>query len=311
MEYTNFEEWASKWMQDKKDYVKESTYANYSVVMTNHLLPAFSKYKLQDITNNVVQEQVLLWMKTGRINKKGGLSEKTVKDMIVVLKNCLRDWSEFTSHSYDEIHIRYPSKVKSQKNHTLSKDEMKYMLEKIFAENNYEALGYAISLYTGMRIGEICALQWKDVDLENKLLHVNKTLQRIYIKDFDGGSTSKVIIASPKSQKSVRDIPICSSLFSLLEQLNCDDCENYILTGTKNFIEPRAYRKHYEAFLKRNNIRHINFHGLRHTFATSCIESGADCKVVSELLGHASVNTTLNLYVHPRMEDKRACVELI
>lgn len=311
MEYKNFEEWASKWMEDKKEFVKESTYANYSVVMTNHLLPTFGMYKLQEITNNVVQEQVLSWMKTGKINKKGGLSEKTVKDMIVVLKNCLRDWGEYTSQSYDEIHIRYPSMVKPGKNHTFSKDEMKYMLERISAENNYDALGYAISLYTGMRIGEICALQWKDIDLEHKLLYVNKTLQRIYIKDFDGGSTSKVIIASPKSQKSVREIPICSSLFNLLKQLNCDNTENYVLTGTKNFIEPRAYRKHYETFLKRNNIRHINFHGLRHTFATSCIESGADCKVVSELLGHASVNTTLNLYVHPRMEDKRACVELI
>lgn len=311
MEYTNFEEWALQWMERKKYFVKESTYANYSVVMINHLIPTFGTYKLQEITNGVIQEQILLWTKTGRKDRKGGLAEKTIKDMIVILKNCLRDWSKDTFQDYNEIHVRYPNTIRKEKKRALSKEEVKYMIERIFLESSCKTLGYAISLYTGMRIGEICALQWKDVDLESKLLYVNKTLQRIYMKDFYGNSTSKVIITSPKSVKSIREIPISNSLYNLLEKLICADKENYILTGTKEFMEPRVYRKHYEAFLKRNHIRHICFHELRHTFATCCIESGADCKVVSELLGHASVNTTLNLYVHPRMEDKRACVELI
>lgn len=311
MEDKNFEEWAVQWMERKKYFVKESTYANYSVVMMNHLIPAFGRYGLQEITSNVVQEQIFSWMKTGKMNKKGGLSEKTIKDMVVILKNCLRDWSEVASQNYNEIHVKFPNAARREKNRILSKEEVKYMMERIFEENSYEALGYAISLYTGMRIGEVCALQWKDIDLENKLVHVSKTMQRIYVKDFDGDSTSKVIITSPKSVKSIRELPVSKSLYGLLKKLSCVEQENYVVTGTKKFLEPRAYRKHYEAFLKRNRIRHVCFHELRHTFATCCIESGADCKVVSELLGHASVDLTLNLYVHPRMEDKRACVELI
>ena len=311
MEYKTFEEWAVQWMERKKYFVKESTYANYSVVMINHLIPAFGAYELSEITSSVVQQQILSWVKTGKMNHKGGLAEKTIKDMVVILKNCLRDWSEETSQDYKEIHVRYPNVIRKEKERTLSKEEVKYMLERIFSEGSYETLGYAMSLYTGMRIGEICALQWKDIDLKNRLIYVNKTLQRIYEKDFCGDSTSKVIITNPKSIKSIREIPISHSLYSLLDKLICADSENYVLTGTREFMEPRAYRKHYEVFLKRNHIRHICFHELRHTFATCCIESGADCKVVSELLGHASVNTTLNLYVHPRMEDKRACVELI
>lgn len=311
MKYTNFKEWAFQWLERKKYFVKESTYANYSVVMINHLIPVFGTYKLQEITSSLVQIQILSWMKTGRINNKGGLSEKTIKDMIVILKSCLKEWGKESFQEYNEIHVKYPNIIRKEKRRALSREEVNYMIERIQIENNLEALGYAISLYTGMRIGEICALQWNDVDLENRLIHVNKTLQRIYVKEFNGNSISKVIITTPKSDKSVRDIPVSHSLYTLLEKFSCDGRENYVLTGTKEFTEPRAHRRHYESFLKRNNIHHVCFHELRHTFATYCIESGADYKIVSELLGHASVNTTLNLYVHPRMEDKRACVELI
>ncbi len=311
MEYLNFEEWAEVWLEEKKIFVKESTYANYSVALMNHLIPAFGNCTFEEINSAVVQRQVIEWMKRGRRDASGGLAEKTVRDLIIILKNCIRDWSIATSQKYNRIQVRYGKSYGVEKLHTLSKEELRHIVECMKTENGCEILGCAIAIYTGMRIGEVCALQWKDVDFINHLICVKKTLQRIYTKNFEGKSNSKIIITTPKSQKSIREIPISNTLYPMLKRYACTDGECYVLTGTEKFIEPRIYRKHYEAFLKRNNIRHVCFHDLRHTFATCCIESGADCKVVSELLGHASVNTTLNLYVHPHLEDKRACVELI
>ena len=173
-----------------------------------------------------------------------------------------------------------------------------------------ETLGYAISLCTGMRIGELCALKWEDIDLANRLIYINKTLQRIYLKTEVGKGVTKIVITTPKSEKSVRNVPISNALLELLEQMG-KQRGKYVLTGTTSYIEPRVYREHYQKFVEQHGIQPIKFHALRHTFATRCIENGADYKIVSELLGHSSVNLTLNLYVHPNLEDKRRCVELL
>jgi DNA-binding transcriptional ArsR family regulator len=167
-----------------------------------------------------------------------------------------------------------------------------------------------ISLLSGIRIGELCALTWSDVNLESRTISVSKTIQRIYVKDRDGRCSSKVLVDTPKTNSSVRVVPISSLLMGYMERIRSDG-EKYVVTGTYEYLEPRTYRTYYNRFLRRNGISHVNFHGLRHTFATRCIEAGGDCKTISELLGHASVNMTLNLYVHPRMDQKRRCVEMM
>ena len=137
-------------------------------------------------------------------------------------------------------------------------------------------------------------------------------MQRIYLKDQLGErGYTKVTVTTPKSRKSVREIPISDALYELLKKYRNQNPEYYLITGSSRHMEPRLYRKHYAHFLEKKKTEYIHFHGLRHTFATRCIEAGADYKVVSELLGHASVNLTLNLYVHPQWEDKKRCVDLV
>ena len=155
----------------------------------------------------------------------------------------------------------------------------------------------------------MCALQWKDIDFDNKLLRVRQTVQRIYRKQLNGTGRSKVVIAAPKSRTSARDIPLAPILLPVLERLRQEDAEAYFIGGRMKCSEVRTYREFYDRFLARNNLTHIRFHALRHTFATRCIEAGGDCKTVSELLGHSTVNLTLNLYVHPQMAQKRQCIE--
>lgn len=311
METILFEEWAGEWLVQKKNYVKESTYANYLITVVNHLIPTFKGKEMEEITTTLVQAAVMQWAKKGRLDGRGGLAVKSIKDMIIILKMCLKDYAVRYDTEIKLKAIAYPVQTQITSQCALSQNQHEYLLYIIGKNLESESLGYAISLYTGIRIGELCALKWEDIDLDNRIIKINKTLQRIYLKTNSKKGRTKVIITTPKSVKGVRDIPIADALLSLLKKAQCHEKQAYLLTGTKKFIEPRLYGKHYKKFLHTFHVKTIKFHGLRHTFATRCIEAGADYKVVSELLGHSSVNLTLNLYVHPHMDDKRRCVELI
>ena len=161
-------------------------------------------------------------------------------------------------------------------------------------------------MYSGLRIGELCALKWSDIDFENGIVRVSKALQRV--PDKLGKGKTKIAITSPKSKTSVRDIPVPFFILDLLEQEKRSG-EFYVLSRTSKPMEPRTMQNRFKAILKNCGIRNANFHLLRHTYATVCIESGFDAKTVSELLGHSNVNITLNRYVHSSMETKRRCVD--
>ena len=169
-------------------------------------------------------------------------------------------------------------------------------------------LGVYMSLYTGMRIGEICALSWEDVDLQNRVIYVRHTVVRIRTEE-DGKVITKQIIDRPKTNASLRCIPICSSLLNVLGSYAEHSRSEYVVSNNPQFVLPRTYEYRYSRLLKLSNIPHINYHALRHTFATRCIESGVDVKSLSEILGHANVSITLNTYVHSSIELKREQLE--
>ena len=161
-----------------------------------------------------------------------------------------------------------------------------------------------ICLYTGLRVGEICALKWGDVNFEEKTIYVHQTMQRLQCME-SGERKTQILISNPKSDSSVRWIPIPDSLFNLICQYKFPE-NAYFLTGTsKQYIEPRNMQNKFKKAIKECNIENANFHALRHTFATRCIELGFDIKSLSEILGHSNVNITLNRYVHPSMELKQ------
>lgn len=305
-----YKEWATKWLAYKKDYVKESTYANYSNVIYNHLIPDLGNTYLQDIDHNLLQQYILDKLKKGRVGENTPLSEKTVKDIMMVLKSSLRYAMNQGVINVINLEFTYPKNQKNQRLYILSKKEQKKITEYLLDNLNPRNIGILISLYSGMRIGEICALRWSDIDFKNNIIHVNKTLQRIYVKDETQKTTSKIIVSSPKTSTSNRDIPMSKDFAAIIKPLKINS-KFYVLTASSECLEPRSYRKHFMQVLKKLKIKPINFHSLRHTFATNCISLGIDYKTVSELLGHSDISITLNLYVHPNLSQKKKCMNMI
>ena len=186
----------------------------------------------------------------------------------------------------------------------LSISEQKTLDRHLRGKLNLSSLGIILCLYTGLRVGEICALKWQDINFTEQCISVHHTMQRIKNRNATETQKTEIMISSPKSECSVRKIPIPDDIFILLKQLRCSP-ETFFLTGSKSYIEPRTMQNRFKSTLKQCHIADFNFHALRHTFATRCIECGFDVKSLSEILGHASVNITMNRYVHPSMETKQ------
>lgn len=302
-----YEEWIYEWLQEKKLYVKESTYANYTTTIFNYILPYLGNYNIQDLNHTIIQEYLLKLYQKG--NNLKGLSDKTVKDTAIIVKSSLRKAFNQGIVPTFELKFMFPSNTRTYKIKTLTKSEQVKITEYAIANPSPKNIALLLSLYSGLRIGEICALKWEDIDLKKGIIKIDKTIQRIYLHEKER-ALSKVIISSPKTENAIREIPINKILLALLkEQKRSISC--YIVTGHEKYAEPRSFRKYFDSLLKKLRIEHVNYHVLRHTFATNCIALGVDYKTVSEILGHSNVTITLNLYVHPRFSEKKRCIDLV
>ena len=239
-----------------------------------------------------------------------GHSRKYVKDMMVVLKMILRyavrkEWTQ-----YREIEVKFPTERENIEIEVLTRVKQKRVMEYVRDQFTCMNFGIYICLCTGLRIGEVCALTWDDFDEMTGVIHVSKTIQRIYLTDKNGRGHTEVIIDSPKSKNSIREIPLTKDVLKIVRPLKkVVNGQFYVLTNSLKPVEPRTYRNYYNKMMEQLGMPKLKFHGLRHSFATRCIESKCDYKTVSVLLGHSDISTTLNLYVHPNMEQKQRCVE--
>lgn len=300
---TAFNQVAREWLTNKQQFVKRGTYSIYALQVEKHLLPSFRRHKT--ITEEEVQSFILDKLKQG-------LSLKTTKDLIILLKMILRYASKHYSWAYQEMELKYPTTCPTQQMEVFVRSDQKKIMEYVSTHFTFRNLGILICLSTGMRIGEICALKWSDIDIDEAVIRVSRTLQRIYTLHPDGTRYTELIESSPKTSNSLREIPLSRELKAKLKPLlKIVNKDYYVLTNEAKPTEPRTYRSYYSSLMRELNIPRLKFHGLRHSFATRCIESGCDYKTVSSLLGHASINTTLNLYVHPNLEQKRRCIEMM
>ncbi len=295
-----FEEIVVLWQADKKQYVKRSTYSAYSLLVNNHLIPAFEG--VYDVTEDMVQSFVFTKLEQG-------LSQKSIRDILIVLKMILRFGVKQGYLEHHEIDVKFPTERERQEVEVLSRSNQKKIMEYVQSHFTFMNLGIYICLCAGLRIGEVCALVWDDIDLDNGVINVSKTIQRIYV--IEGGEKhTEVIIDTPKSKNSIREIPIPRDLLKMIKPFKkVVNGRFYVLTNSSQPTEPRTYRNYYKRLMTQLDMPKLKFHGLRHSFATRCIESKCDYKTVSVLLGHSNISTTLNLYVHPNMEQKKKCVE--
>ncbi|MBD9351731.1 MAG: site-specific integrase [Alistipes communis] len=288
------------WKEDKKQYVKRSTFAAYTLLIENHILPSFGEMAL-------VEEQDVQTFVFRKLNE--GLSHKTIKDILIVLKMILRFGAKNQMTEYRQIDIKFPTERDKHSIDILNRSHQKQIMEYIRLHFTFKNLGIYICLSAGMRIGEICALTWDDLDVENGIIHVRKTIQRIYVIE-EHRKYTEVILDTPKTKNSIREIPMTKNLLKMIRPIKKIVNGNfYVLTNEPKPTEPRTYRNYYKQFMQSLGLPLIKFHGLRHSFATRCIESKCDYKTVSVLLGHSNISTTLNLYVHPNLEQKKRCME--
>ena len=290
---------ALAWKSDKQRYVKQSTYAAYALVLENHIMPAFGD--CEALSEKLVQEFVLQKL-------DGGLGIKTVKDMLIVLRMVMKFGVKNGWMNYQEWDIKYPTVESNKDIEVLTVADHKKILDFIKQNFTFRNLGIYISLTTGLRIGEICGLKWSDINTDKGTITVNHTIERIYIIDGECKHT-ELVVNTPKTKNSCREIPMNKELLAMVKPLKKVINEGfYVLTNEEKPTEPRTYRNYYHRLMKRLDIPRMKYHGLRHSFATRCIESNCDYKTVSVLLGHANITTTLNLYVHPNMEQKKRCI---
>ncbi len=296
----NVAEMVDLWKADKKLYVKKSTFSAYLLLLQNHLLPAFGQQ--HTITEADVQAFVIQKLEQG-------LSQKTVKDVLIVLKMVLKYAVKNQWLQQWQFDIQYPTQRDRKQLEVLSRANQKKIMQHIQQHFTFRNLGIYICLSGGMRIGEICALTWNDIDTERGVITINRTIQRVYVIDGDRRNT-ELIFDTPKTKNSVRDVPMSKELMRMLKPIKKIANGNFfVLTNDAKPTEPRTYRSYYKKLMNELGMPGLKFHGLRHSFATRCIESKCDYKTVSVILGHANISTTLNLYVHPNLEQKQKCID--
>lgn len=300
-----------EWLENTRMQIKASTYAKYYDLVHRHILPQLSSCRLSFFTVELVNQFAREKYESGRLDGKGGLSAKTIHDLTSIIIQIIRYGErskKFSGFDYEGLIL---PKIPDRELPVLRKEDQSKLEAYIRQHSNLETFGVFLVLYTGLRIGELCALTWRDIDTQQGILHIHNTLQRI--KNTDPGSPFKtrIIIDQPKSKKSIRDIPIPEDLLKQLKKLESKyPSHAFFLTGkVKKSMEPRVYEKKFKRFLQEANIEPINFHALRHTFATRADEKNFDIKCLSEVLGHASVKFTLERYVHTSAELKKEGME--
>lgn len=308
-EAVSFRDLTEYWLKSVEMNAKESTMVKYRNLLNKHILDYFGDFHVSDITtmdlDTFVQEKLLY----GRLDGKGGLASKTVADMVNIIKEILYYGKKRGIYIQCQ-NVTVPLKKNYSATHVYSQSNCRKLEECLIQNASLRDIGILVCMYTGLRIGEICALQWKHINLPGGTICVHQTLQRVQDMSSIPSQRTKIIITVPKSLSSVREIPIPEFLVKLLMDKQSDDPKAYLLTGKANeYIEPRNFQYYYRKVLKNNSIPYLNFHSLRHSFATRCIESGIDAKIVSDLLGHSKVSITLDRYVHVTMDMKKSSIQ--
>lgn len=306
---TSFATISDFWLMSIKSSVKESTWIKYRNTLNCQIIPRIGVKNISTIDYETVFGICSDMLASGKDSGKG-LSSKTVSDALSIIKAIIK-YADRMKFITDRTALDVSVKLKTSQLRVFSHDEEQLLFEYLSKEIDYTNLGILICMFTGIRIGELCSLTWEDISLESNIIRIHRTMQRI--QTLESSKKTKIVIAEPKSQCSIREIPVTKTLRNFLEVYQGD--EGYVLTGKRDiFVEPRTMQNRYKTILKICGISNANFHTLRHTFATRCIEVGFDIKSLSEILGHANVNITLNRYVHPSMElkqknmDKLSCL---
>lgn len=291
--------WLDIWLNKySKNKIKLRTYLMYSDLIKNHIIPRLGDYYLNQLNNELIQDFINEKLEKGNLITHKGLSKNTIMSIYSILKQSIKYAFKLGIIKKNCIDMVVVPNDNEKNIDAFTIEEQKlieyYCLNN--KKNNY--IGIILCLYTGIRIGELLALTWKDIDLKNKMININKTVCYIKINNI-----LTTYISSPKTKKSNRIIPIPHQLIPYFQKIKKKSLY-LICTKKGNMVTNRSYQKTFQSILKKLNITHRNFHSLRHTFATRALEYGMDVKTLSEILGHTNATITLNRYSHSMLQYK-------
>lgn len=304
-----FKDLLDAWQDSNRVRLKKASISRYQNLIDTHIIPELGNRRVSQLSVTSINRFLATKLENGRMDGTGGLSASYVRSIALIISSAIcYGVAENLCRPLNSSIIK-PSPPKKEL--CILSVEKQAALEQALLDNmNEEKLLVYITLYTGLRIGEACALRWDDINFDSKIIYVRQTISRMWYFE-DGKKYSKLIVESPKTKSSFRCIPICSKLYSVLSKYPYQKNHGYILPNLKHggFISPRTFEYRYKKILKSCNLEPVNYHALRHTFATRCIERGVDIKSLSEILGHADASITLNTYVHSSIELKRSQLE--
>ncbi len=297
------------WLESHRIKIRESSYEKYATLLKKHIYPALGKHTLSDICAKEIDSALLqIYQKDGSAR----LSNSTMRTVLFLVKRILQYGYE--SHYIDRAIVpAFCIPVRKKRMKTFNEAEQETLLRHVLSQYTGNYLGILLALYTGARLGEICALQRSDVNFEIGVLAISKTVQRLQNVQNQDSQKTKLVVSAPKSTNSYREIPIPHTLESYMGNFGLHDLDGdqYLLTGTKLPYDPRTLQYGFSALLRKCNLPNYNFHTLRHTFATNCVRAGFDIKSLSELMGHSNVNFTLSQYVHSDIAYKKSLMLLL
>lgn len=294
-----FSFYCDEWLSFKKERIKESTYIKYSTVIERHIKPQLGNCYPPGITSDAVDAFSKLLV------HKSGLSVKSIHDILVVLRGILKYTEYRLPGIFQKIEINYP-KGERKEMRVLTIEEQKRFIKYLLSDTDCCKFGLLLALFTGIRIGELCALRWEDISVREQTVRISATLQRLHDISNSCDTRTRIVIGSPKSNTSARIIPLTDYAAELCRKMEIGNAKAYVLTGSREYMEPRTLQYRIEKYTRECGLDGVHCHTLRHTFATRAVEAGFEIKSLSEVLGHAGTSITLERYVHSSLELKRA-----
>ncbi len=293
-----FSEFCSQWLMMKKPALKDSSFSKYEIIIRKHIIPVFGSCIAENITDKDIDNY------THELLYAQSLSPKTVHDILTVLDALLKFVYKQENITGNISKISRP-RIPVKEMRVLTRHEALCLSDYLLENIDDCRFGVLLAMVTGIRIGELCALRWKDISLDEGYLRICSTMQRVGSISAVDNKRTKIVIDSPKSEASNRIIPLTDKTLHLCKLMQTDNPENYVLTGNIDYMEPRCLQYRFRKYTSCCGLNDVHFHTLRHTFATRCLETGFDIKTLSEIMGHANTGITLNRYAHSTMEQKR------
>lgn len=294
----SFSSYCIQWLKINENRLKTSTITKYETMLKNHITPGIGGYKISHINSNVISEF------SSELLQKKHLSAKTTQDILTFVHEIIVYIQSDTKNNIPSIMIAYPA-IEQEELRILSNEEQQYLMEFLLKDMDIYKFSVLLALWTGLRIGEICGLQWKYVSTDNNLLSVRNTVSRIKKRDPLSSPKTMLQLGSPKTKSSVRTIPFTDSLSRLFQRFQTNEPDTFVISGSTQMVDPRKLQRRLKKYTTYLGLEDVHFHTLRHTFATRCIELGCDVKTLSKILGHSNISTTMNRYVHPDIDLKR------